>query len=120
MREASEVPIAEWTPFFEQFTVMHRGQEADVEAVGPSNCRPVAVRLPLLRISSDRLPGEAASIDVRTGDSTGTVRQALSDPVRVRVAEWDEGKSAELQLESRDGTAVRVRVGPPAATAMMA
>ena len=90
---------------------MHRGQDADVEAVGPSTCRPVAVRLPLLRISADRLPGEAASVDVHTGDSTGTVRQALSDPVRVRVAEWDEGRSAELQVESRDGTAVRVRVG---------
>ena len=120
MREASEVPIAEWTPFFEQFTVMHRGQDADVEAVGPSNCRPVAVRLPLLRVSADRSPGEAARIDVRTGDSTGTVRQALSDPVRVRVAEWDEGRSAELQLESRDGTAVRVRVGTALSSELMA
>ena len=66
MRESSEVPLAEWTPFFEQFTVLHRGQDADVEEVGPSASRSVAVRLPLLRISADRVPAEAASIDVHT------------------------------------------------------
>jgi hypothetical protein len=114
MRESSEVPIAEWTPFFEQFTVLHRGQEADIEAIGPKACRPVAVRLPLIRIRSDRKPGEQASIDVSTGDSTGTVHEALSNPVRVRVAEWNEGRGAELQIEGRDGTAVRVRVGTTA------
>jgi len=91
--------------------VLHRGEDVDVEAIGPTSCRPVAVRLPLLRISSERNPGEGSSIDVSTGDSTGTVRQALSNPVRVRVAEWDEGRGAELQLEGEDGTAVRVRVG---------
>lgn len=112
MTGGTSIPTSEWSPFLERFTMEHCGQEVDVETVGPDMSRPIAVRLPLIRVSAERRPGEEGQIDLRAGDSTGTIREAIREPTKIEVSEWDGGRSAELRVESRNGVAVRVRVMP--------
>jgi hypothetical protein len=37
----------------------------------------------------------------------------IEEPAQVRVAEWNDGYSAALEIVSADGSSVLVEVGPP-------
>jgi hypothetical protein len=113
MQGMTNIPREQWGRFLAEFSVEHAGQDADVEAIIGEQSRPIAIRLPLIRVSAAG-PGGEPQVQISTGDMTGSVNQAVVDPVRIQVRHWDDGHSAELEMESSAGTAVRVRVtGPP-------
>jgi len=109
MQEMTTIPRAQWERFLADFSMEHAGQDADIEAVNGEMSRPIAIRLPLIRVAADGA-GSHPRVQVSTGDMTGTVNQAISDPVRIQVRQWEEGHAAELELESSGGMAIRVRV----------
>jgi hypothetical protein len=118
-RVTREVPVSEWSSFLDQFSRLHHGQKSAVVTLAPdTGLRPQARDLPLLGVTAEPSPGEGPSgprlrIDVLAGDPHGPhVRHAIDHPSRVTVCEWNDGVSAELQIESQDGKTTRVLVGP--------
>lgn len=109
-----EISESEWVSFFDQFSRLHQGQDADVEiADHNSNARAPARNLPLLGITAERLPGQTR-VEIVAGMPDGPhVRHSVLAPRRVLVAEWNDGVSAALDIESDDGLRTKVRVGPP-------
>jgi len=112
MQEVTTIPPAQWGSFLARFSVQHCGQEADIEHVDPDSSRSVAIRLPLIRVDSSGGPGGDTQFHVCSGDQTGVIEDAIADPIRIKVREWDSG-AAELEMASRNGAAIRVRVSGP-------
>jgi hypothetical protein len=113
MQEVTTIPPSQWGSFLARFSAQHCGQEADIEHVDPQSVRTVAVRLPLIRVESSGQPGGLSEFHVCSGDQTGVIEDAIADPIRIKVREWDGGQRAELEMASRDGGAIRVRVSGP-------
>jgi len=113
MQEMTTIPPSQWGSFLAQFSARHCGQEADIEHVDPESMRPVAIRLPLIRVESSGERGSEGEFHVLSGDQTGIIEDAIANPIRIKVKEWDAGQSAELEMASRNGGAIRVRVSGP-------
>ena len=113
MQEVTTIPPSQWGSFLARFSAEHCGQEADIEHLDPQSSRTVAVRLPLIRVDSSGSPGSEPQFHVCSGDQTGVIEDALANPLRIKVREWDGGRAAELEMASRDGAAIRVRVSGP-------
>lgn len=110
MQEMTTIPPAQWGSFLARFSAEHSGQEADVLSVDHEVVRPIAIRLPLIRMETSGTPGGEPELHVSAGDSTGAVEGIMPHPIRIAVREWDGGESAELEMQSRDGDAIRVRI----------
>jgi hypothetical protein len=112
--DTREIPRSEWRAFFDQFSRLHHGQPLGVEIIG----RDVGVQreaqdLPLLGVTAESPAGAGAGIEVSAGRPGGPhVTHSVADPVRVWAAEWNDGVSASLEIESADGHKTLLRVGP--------
>ena len=104
-----------WPNYFDQFSRIHRGQPITVEttfqpAGGPC---PNARELPLIGITAEH-DGERR-INIMLGDSPdddGHLGHSIERPTRIRIAEWNDGVSAAVEIESADHSTTVLRVGP--------
>jgi len=116
--ESRPIPFDEWPLAMEQFSRIHRGKPARVEttaaerAITAANAR----ELPLIGVTDERAivgNDEPERIHVVLGGATDPhVDHVIPRPSEVRLAEWNDGYSALLQIESEEGWQTNVRVGP--------
>src|SRR4051794_34655290 len=85
MQEVTTIPPSQWGSFLAQFSAQHCGQEADIEHVDPESVRAVAIRLPLIRVDSAGGSDAVPQFHVCSGDQTGIVEDALTNPIRIKV-----------------------------------
>ena len=113
--ELQEIPQSRWPEFFDQFSRLHHGQEVDLSTIahGAAGSHPQARKLPLLGVSVQPTDAEhATSIEISAADAAGShVRHAISSPARVAAAEWNDGVSARLEIESAEGLTT-IQIGP--------
>ncbi|HEV8604193.1 MAG TPA: DUF5335 family protein [Tepidisphaeraceae bacterium] len=104
-----EISRSQWREFLDQFSRLHHGQAAGIESASVDNMAwPHARGLPLLGVSA-----EGERIEIVAGEAGGAhVGHAVERPARVWAAEWNDGVSAVLEIESEDGSRTRVSVGP--------
>src|SRR5438105_1626673 len=109
-----EVSPDQWSQFFDQFSRIHRGQPVTVETDSPSlGLRSNARDLALIGITAEH-DGEC-SIQMMAGDSpdeSAHLGHSIPGPTRVRVAEWNDGVSAAVEIECADHLTTLLRVGP--------
>src|SRR5438874_11577664 len=109
-----EIPKERWKQCLYQFSRVHRDWPAKVETCGRRHRRARKLaNLPLLGVT-DEQPGNQ---DERIRIMLGGVQEAhlshtVEHPVRLRVAEWNDGYSGALEIESADGAYTTVQVGP--------
>ncbi len=113
-----DIPKPEWPSFFDHFSRLHHGQDADVEIVDRSaNVQSPARALPLLGVTEERHSDQAEQVAIIAGKPEGPlVTHVVNGPRHVRAAEWNDEVSAALEIESDDGLTTLVRVGPPEQT----
>lgn len=113
--ETKEIPFDRWPAFFEQFSRAHRGQASQVRTADTSvGFQANAQDLPFIGVLDERPGASDESIRVMLGSSGGThIDHAVHRPAHVRVAEWNDGFSAALQIEAADGSMTLIQVGPP-------
>ena len=116
--ETRDVPEGQWTSFFDQFSRLHHDKPVRVKIMNRAlGAQPAAQDVPLLGIAQDRTaaPGDARPVvRIMAGDPAGEhVSHVIAAPAQVRVAEWNDGYSAALEVVSADGSSVLVEVGPP-------
>src|SRR2546423_14983854 len=99
-----DIPREQWRSFFDQFSRLHQGQAVNVQTEGKgANARGI----PLLGITA-----EGDRVDITGGDIGGILLDhAIDHPLRIKASEWNDGISAALEIESRQGR-TRVQVGP--------
>jgi hypothetical protein len=112
------IPPDQWATFFDQFSRLHQGKPVRVQSLGRDEGVQATVReAPLLGITQECRGGTAADarkIWIMTGDPSGAhASHAIERPSCVRVAEWNDGYSAALDITSADGSAVLLEAGPP-------
>lgn len=114
--EPREIPFEQWSRCMEQFSRIHRGKLARVqttaaeEAVTAANAR----NLPLVGVTDERAADDKPErVHVALGGPAHPhVDHVILRPSKVRLAEWNDGYSALLQVESDEGWQTSVRVGP--------
>lgn len=116
--EIQDIPASQWPELLDQFSRRHHGQDVHVEILGPDiGLHQQADRIPLLGVIAELSSSEDQRIDVMAGAPGGAlISHAIDHPSRIRLCEWNDGVSAELEIESRGGYLTRVRVGPPEQT----
>ena|SRR5687767_11467477 len=115
--ETREILAEQWPAFFDQFSRLHAGKRAIVETIGSDvGVQPNARELPLMGITPEGRDGgdnPEWRIEISLGDSPGAhLDHVIARPTHVRVAEWNDGFSAALQIEAEDGHMTLLRVGP--------
>ena len=112
--ENREIPTSQWPAFFDQFSRAHRGQPAAVTTEERSiGLQSDGKGLPFIGVTDVSPDQVDETIRIMIGDSGGThIDHAVEHPSHVRVAEWNDGFSAALQIESEDGRITLVQVGP--------
>lgn len=113
--ETKEIPTNQWPVFLDQFSRAHRGQPAEVTTEDMTlGVQLDGKGLPFIGITDVSPDQVDETIRIMLGDSSGThIDHPVEHPSRVRVAEWNDGFSAALQIESDDGRVTLVQVGPP-------
>jgi hypothetical protein len=115
-----EIPHEQWPGYLDQFSRAHREAESRLETAvdGKSECRN-ATNLPLIGITD-----ECADHDERISIMLGRAPESLGEPseanlshtvdhpVRMRGAEWNDGYSGAIEIESADGSWTVLQVGP--------
>lgn len=112
--QAQDIPAAQWPELLNQFSRRHHGQNVHVETLAPeTGLRQQADGIPLVGVLSELGSGQDQKIDIVAGAPGGALlSHAIDHPSRVRLCEWNDGVSAELEIEARDGSLTRIRVGP--------
>jgi uncharacterized protein DUF5335 len=112
--ETTEIPTNQWPAFFDQFSRAHRGQPAAVTTEDLAlGLQSDGKGLPFIGVSDVSPDQVDESIRIMLGDSSGVhIDHAVEHPSHVRVAEWNDGFSAALQIESDNGRITLVQVGP--------
>jgi hypothetical protein len=112
--ETREIPKAEWQVALDRFSRGHHGQAAKIATAGAiEKSMRQADGLPLFGATVEQNGGKGPLIEIIAGDPTGVhVSHTVSCPTHVRVAEWNDGVSGLLEIESEDGTTASVQVGP--------
>jgi hypothetical protein len=115
--DTREIPRSEWPTFLEQFSRVHRGQSAHVHTTMPQALnRTEEPNLPLLGVVDERGPAGDRRDNIRitlgAPAGGGVVTHEVHDPSRLRFAEWNDGYSAELNIENTRGEPTVVHVGP--------
>jgi hypothetical protein len=116
--ETRDVSEDQWTSLFDQFSRLHHDKPVRVTIMNRAlGAQPAAQDVALLGIAQDRtaVPGDARPVvRIMAGDPAGEhVSHVIAEPAHVRVAEWNDGYSAALEVVSADGSSVLVEVGPP-------
>ena len=112
MKERCPIPSERWPDCLEQFSRAHTGRATSVCTSGP----PVggaanAEQLPLIGITAENA---GAEVHVMLGRPGGPhVDHVIERPSRLWTAEWNDGFSAELEIDAEDGSTTLVQVGPP-------
>jgi hypothetical protein len=111
-----EVVPGEWSSFFDQFSRLHHGKRVNVQTMGGElGVQANAVSLPLMGVVAEPRDDGGRSISVMAGESPDAhVTHAIARPSKVRIAEWNDGESAALQIEAEGGWTTLVQVGPAA------
>ena len=109
-----DIAEPDWSAFADQFSRLHKAQPVIVETYSPDRGKQLNARsLSLMGIAVEPDPTGGSRIEILLGDSPDAhMAHTLDHPSRLRVAEWNDGVSAALQLESADGQVTLVRVGP--------
>jgi hypothetical protein len=116
--ETRDVPKGQWTSFFDQFSRLHHDKPVRVKIMNRAlGAQPVAEGVAFQGIAQDRtaVPCDVQPVvRIMAGDPAGEhVSHVIAEPAQVRVAEWNDGYSAALEIVSADGSSVLVEVGPP-------
>ena len=111
-----DIPDREWASFFECFSRVHQHQPVTVSTLGSqlgvqSNAR----ELPLMGVMAEALPDGARRIEIMLGESPGGhLVHTITRPSHVTAAQWNDGYSAAVRIESAEVRTTLVRVGPEA------
>ncbi|MBI2816508.1 MAG: DUF5335 family protein [Acidobacteria bacterium] len=99
-----EIPLHDWTGFFDQFSRRHQGWRATVEVLSNEIGAELEARdSPLVGISAD-LKDTERSISIILGESgQHCLTHIISDPQYVRLKQTNDGIDEALAIESRDG-----------------
>jgi hypothetical protein len=110
----NEIATLQWAAVLDHFSRAHAGQLAELVVISPDSGRhPQAHQLPLLGVSAEPSNG-GQSITITAGDRDGVLlSHEIQHPSHVRLAEWNDGVSGELEVDAEDGFQVRLQVGPP-------
>jgi hypothetical protein len=114
--ETRDVPEDQWASFFDQFSRLHHDKPVRVQILSRAlGAQPAAQDVPLLGITEDRAAEHAKGVvRIMTGGPGGEhLSHVIDEPAHVRVAEWNDGFSAALEIASADGSSALVEVGPP-------
>lgn len=111
-----EIAVEKWASFFESFSRRHRRKPADVSTVAPGlGVHYNARELPLTGVTAELAGADGRRIEIMLGGPLDRhLVHIIASPVRVRAAEWNDGYSAAIQIESDGGTKTLLRVGPEA------
>lgn len=111
--QLNEIPSAQWPGLLDQFSRSHHGQRADFAIVAPDSGRHEEGRgLPLLGVTAEPSK-DGVEITITLASDEGThISHEIQHPTRVRLAEWNDGVSADLEIDAADGFSASVRVGP--------
>jgi hypothetical protein len=111
-----EIPPEHWTQCLDRFNRMHVGRPAHVCTSGaPAGCASNADDLPLIGVTAgDRAPGNVGELHVMVGGPGAPHDDHLVPrPRRLWMADWNDGCSSLLEIDSDDGSTTLVQVGPP-------
>lgn len=111
-----EIPPAQWQRCLENFSRLHAGRLAHVSTSGAvAGGARTAEDLRLIGVTSgDPTPGHEDELHVMVGGPDGPhVDHAVRRPRRLWMAEWNDGCSGLLEIDSDDGSTTLVRVGAP-------
>src|SRR2546423_9268698 len=113
-----ETPRQRWREYLDQFSRAHHDAQAHVQMYkGSANHGCDVADLPLLGITAEHADDQDEQIQIMLGRPThGNLSHTIEHPVRVRSAEWNDGYSGSLQIESADGSTTTIQVGPPQQT----
>ena len=123
--QTQEIPMEQWTVFFNGMSRQHEGEPVTIEIQGPQvGTMPMARQVPFMGIAFDPKDSVGEEIEVfvslspdQSGPQPGPhLMHAINHPSRVQVVRVDDGSEVALQIETADGPATVVRFEPaPAA-----
>jgi len=109
-----EIPRQRWREHLDQFSRAHHDAPAHVEMksrASPDTCQ--IADLPLLGVSDEHADDETDQILILLGRAKdGNLSHTIEHPVHLRSAEWNDGYSGALEIESEDGSKTTLQVGP--------
>ena len=109
-----KTPYSKWRDCLDQFSRAHHGQMVRVQTFHPEtgiNCN--IEDLPLLGVTLEQGPNGSRTITIEAGNAAnGLFAHSVELPVEIRSAEWNDGVSSALDIQSADEQITRVQVGP--------
>jgi len=105
MNPTTQIPMDQWTPFFNDLSRQLEGSSATIEIIGRElGDQPLASEMPFAGISVDSKGSEAGEIVIGLGDAeTGYDAHHIHEPRLVRAVETQPGAQADIEIESGDG-----------------
>jgi hypothetical protein len=112
--DTREISRAEWPSFFDAFSQSHCGQLVTVESMAPKLGIQYNVRDgQLVGLTAEPDAADGGRIVIMTERPPGhNLEHAIRRPSHVRLAEWNRGVSAALQIEAEEGLVTLVVAGP--------
>src|SRR5688572_31521625 len=109
-----EIPHEHWPQSLDQFSRLHTGRTAHVSTSGTAAGGANAEDLPLIGITiGAESPTGEEEVRIMVGRPHGPhLDHVLSRPRRLWTAEWNDGVSGLLEIDSDDGSTTLVQVGP--------
>lgn len=103
--QTREIPINEWTGFFDNFSRKHAGWLVNLEIFGPEIGAQVQQRhLALGGITDEWDEVEGNTITIMTGlKPDDHITHSITHPTAVSLEQTDEGADAALAIKSSDG-----------------
>jgi hypothetical protein len=110
---AQEIPIHEWTTFFEDFTDRYRGKIVTLESREPDSTETEAMAegLPLVGVSVDFQDNEEGTIQVMVGvESNDHFTHTVIEPTFIWRYQSASGADEAIEIESAAGPTTLVRL----------
>ena len=109
-----KVDCSQWHDCLSQFSRAHHGQNVNIETLTPDiGIRCNVASLPLMGVTLEPDPREFRRVTIAAGNAqSGVFTHTVSHPSEIRTAEWNDGVSSVLDIETLDGEITRLRVGP--------
>lgn len=116
--KTQNIPSEQWGKFLDLFSRQHHGKPVTIQTLSRQFGAEVNARnLPLLGIVDQRA---SEFQDIRGGETiqimAGTIGEqvghAIDCPSQIKFAEWNDGYSAALEIQARDGSETIIQVGP--------
>ena len=113
--QTREIVREQWQNFFSEFTHLHRGERINVEIMvgGQIGVKRQMDNLPLVGIvDAEPDSSEEEWIEVIAGEAPPSrASHSIYHPVRVWIAEHEDGRPLAVQVESTDGQLTMIRMG---------